>query len=364
VRLVPLVEIRAAFLAEIEPVAMAHVATGKAGKLVLAEDVLASADMPAKAIALKPGYAVASRSTGGASSYMPVGLPLMPILVEAGDALPAGTDAIADAEDVREAGGGVEILATIAPGRHVRRAADDLALGRIVVAAGTRLRPEQIAVLCAAGIGAVSVCTPAVMIMAPPGACASAAMLMDLSSQTGAQADIVCVPQPRLADTLCSLGTADLVLLAGWTGAAFAAAARALAETGNIIAQGLAALPGAAMGCGFVEAQGGRRVPAVLVPDRLEDTLAAWLLLARPCLDRLAGATPRCGSASLPLARKIASAPGMLDLALVRREGDMWKPLAVGDISWNAIAAAQAWLAIDVDSEGFAAGEIVEAEYL
>jgi molybdopterin biosynthesis enzyme len=36
----------------------------------------------------------------------------------------------------------------------------------------------------------------------------------------------------------------------------------------------------------------------------------------------------------------------------------------VGDISWAALAEADAWLAIPAESEGFAAGEIVEAEFL
>jgi molybdopterin biosynthesis enzyme len=54
----------------------------------------------------------------------------------------------------------------------------------------------------------------------------------------------------------------------------------------------------------------------------------------------------------------------MAELALLKREADRWKPLAAGDISWAAMADADAWLAIPAQSEGFAAGEIVEAEFL
>jgi molybdopterin biosynthesis enzyme len=102
----------------------------------------------------------------------------------------------------------------------------------------------------------------------------------------------------------------------------------------------------------------------VLLPGRLEDTLAAWLLLARPCLDCLTGLAAERPSAARPLARKIASASGMAELVLLKREADRWKPLAAGDISWAAMADADAWLAIPAQSEGFAAGEIVEAEFL
>jgi molybdopterin biosynthesis enzyme len=117
------------------------------------------------------------------------------------------------------------------------------------------------------------------------------------------------------------------------------------------------------MACGFVDAER-HSAPIVLLPGRLEETLAAWLMLARPCLDRLAGFTGARPAAAQPLARKIASAPGMVDVALVTSEAHRWKPLAAGDISWAAIAEADAWLAIPAESEGFAAGEIVQAEFL
>jgi molybdopterin biosynthesis enzyme len=338
-------------------------ATAKAGGLVLAEDVVASANLPAEALALQRGYAMPSRATVGASAYLPSLLPKMPTLVEAGETLPAGSDAILDPEDVREAAGGAEVVALIPPGRHVRTAGGDIATGRVIVSAGARLKGAHVAVLRAAGFTEVLVRVPGVILVGPQGSCASAALVMDWAAQAGADVNIAYVPQARLAGALRSAAGADLVLVAGWSGAGFEAAARALAESGRIVARDLAVSPGAAMACGFIGLDGPPG-PAVLLPGRLEETFAAWLLLARPCLDRLTGLAAGRPCAALPLARKIASKPGLVDLALVKREADRWKPLAAGDISWAALADADAWLAIPADSEGFAAGEIVEAEFL
>jgi molybdopterin molybdotransferase len=363
VRLVPLVEARTVFLSEIAPVASTSMATAKAGGLVLAGDVLAPTDVPPKAVALERGYAIASRATVGASSYLPSLLANMPTLVEAGGALPPGSDAILEAEDVREAPGGAEVIAAVPPGRHVRGAGGDLAGAQVIVPAGTRLKGAQIAVLRASGITEVPVRVPGLVIVAPQGSCASAALVMDLAAQAGADVNIAYVPQTRLAGALRSAAGADLVLVAGWSGAGFRAAVCALHEAGRLVTCDLAVSPGAATACGFV-ASAENSAPAILLPGRPEETLAAWLMLARPGLDRLTGFTGARPSAALPLTRKIASAPGMVDLALVRRQEDKWKPLAAGDISWSAIAEADAWLAIPAESEGFASGEIVEAEFL
>ncbi|MBV9202830.1 MAG: hypothetical protein JOY83_24460 [Alphaproteobacteria bacterium] len=362
-RLVALADARTAFLAKIEPVARSGMATAKAGGLVLAEDVAAPADFPAMSIALEAGYAIASRLSVGASAYLPNLLPQMPAFVEAGAALPAGCDAILDPQDVRETPGGAEIIAAIAPSRHVRQAAGDLAAGRAIVSAGARLLGSQIAVLRAAGLNEVPVRVPQVVLMAPKGSCASASLVMDFVAKAGADVSIAYVPESRLAGALASAGSADLALVAGWGGAAFRSAVDALAASGRLVARDLAVSPGAAMACGFIDADG-RSTPLVLLPGRIEETLAAWLLLARPALDQLAGFPGPRPTTVLPLARKIASGPGMVDLALVKRQVDRWKPLGVGDISWAAIGEAEAWLAIPSESEGFAAGEIVEAEFL
>ncbi len=85
--------------------------------------------------------------------------------------------------------------------------------------------------------------------------------------------------------------------------------------------------------------------------------------LALPVLDALSGLWPR-QPVTLPLARKIASSVGITELVLLEEIEGRWMPLAVGDLSLDAIARADAWLAVPGAAEGYAAGTPVDAYML
>ena len=72
----------------------------------------------------------------------------------------------------------------------------------------------------------------------------------------------------------------------------------------------------------------------------------------------------RGSAVTLPLARKIASSVGIAEIVLLERNDGAWMPLAVGDLSLETIARADAWLAVPGGSEGFAAGTPVDAYML
>ena len=67
---------------------------------------------------------------------------------------------------------------------------------------------------------------------------------------------------------------------------------------------------------------------------------------------------------TLPLARKIASSVGIAEIVLLERDDGAWMPLAVGEMSLETIARADAWLAVPGGSEGYAAGTPVDAYML
>ena len=91
------------------------------------------------------------------------------------------------------------------------------------------------------------------------------------------------------------------------------------------------------------------------LPGAPDQAFAAWWTLALPVLDRLSGRRPR-KTLNLPLARKIASGVGIAEIVLLERKQGAWMTLAVGDLSLDAIARAEAWLAVPGGAEGFAAG--------
>jgi hypothetical protein len=61
------------------------------------------------------------------------------------------------------------------------------------------------------------------------------------------------------------------------------------------------------------------------------------------------------------LARKIASSIGISEIVLLQQADRCWLPLACGELSLEAIAGADAWLAVSAVSEGYAAGTPVDA---
>jgi hypothetical protein len=84
------------------------------------------------------------------------------------------------------------------------------------------------------------------------------------------------------------------------------------------------------------------------------------LAVARPTLDRLTLHAPR-QAVIRPLLRKIASPIGFAELVLLKAVDGNWAPVASGDLPLGQIAAADAWLIVPGDSEGYAAGTQVGA---
>jgi molybdopterin biosynthesis enzyme len=191
-----------------------------------------------------------------------------------------------------------------------------------------------------------------------PGNDEAAQMIADHARVAGADATAVTADARDAASMARALDitTCDVVLTIGGTGVGnHDHAVTALAARGEVLAHGIALQPGRTVAVGAIA-----KVPVIAVPGSPTEAFAAWLALIRPVLDRLSARQPR-KAVTLPLARKIASHVGLAEIALVAEEQGTWLPLAVGDLSLQAIARADAWLAVPGDSEGFAAGERVDA---
>ena len=150
----------------------------------------------------------------------------------------------------------------------------------------------------------------------------------------------------------------DLLVIVGGSGVGRTdASVIALAERGEVIAHGLALQPGRTAAVGRIG-----QTPAVVVPGAPDQALAVWWTIVLPALDRLAERQRR--TASLPLARKIASSVGIAETVLLERSADAWMPMAIGDLPLETVARADAWLLVSGDSEGYAAGTPASAYLL
>jgi molybdenum cofactor synthesis domain-containing protein len=170
VALIPFAEARAHVVDGCPPIAAAapaldiHAALG----CVLAADVIAAEAVPPFANSAMDGFAVRSADVAGANEDRPVRLPVVGMVaagdagdvpVEAGTAvrimtgapMPPGADAVVPVEASRGVDGAVDLYAAPPVGRHVRPAGDDVAVGSLVLAGGTRLEPAHLGVLAAVG---------------------------------------------------------------------------------------------------------------------------------------------------------------------------------------------------------------------
>jgi molybdopterin molybdotransferase len=341
----------------VEPIPMP---LDKASGYVAAEMPALGRSLPAQNMAVLDGWALCSLDLAGASHYSPVPLSQQPRWVETGEALPEGCDCVLRSDLVEQHGPLMQALAEASPGQGARRAGEDIAARRPLVLAGRRLCAADLLVLNGTGCGVVMVRSPVLSLinLAPSdGARLTAEFIATLAREAGARVKIETATRDVQAITKAlAHASGDLVVLVGGTGGGRTdCVAQALANAGTLIAHGIALQPGettAAARCGAA--------PVVALPGLPAHALAAYLLLVQPLIDLFSARLPRQG-VSLPLSRKIASAVGIAEVALVCREADTWQALAVGDLSLDHIRMADAWLAVGGDSEGYAAGVAVEA---
>jgi molybdopterin biosynthesis enzyme len=156
-----------------------------------------------------------------------------------------------------------------------------------------------------------------------------------------------------------ALGTdeADAIVVVGGTGTGRNdRSAASLARAGRLPVHGIALAPGETAGFGFAAHR-----PVLLLPGRLDAALSVWLMLGRPLLDRLSGATtPAEAPQTLTLARKVTSTVGVTELILVRRSGTQAEPLASRFWPLSGIARADGYIVISPESEGASAGSAVQ----
>ena len=141
---------------------------------VLAEDVIATLDVPAHTNSAMDGYALhgADLDKDGAARLQVIGRALAGVpfsgtvaagscvQVMTGAVMPAGTDTVVMQEECTRSDDRVQINAGQRPGQNVRQAGEDMARGSAVLQAGVRLQSAHIGVLASLGLAEVRVHRP------------------------------------------------------------------------------------------------------------------------------------------------------------------------------------------------------------
>jgi molybdopterin molybdotransferase len=351
IRLTPLAEVTARIDALVKPIAPRRVAITAAVGQVLAEDVVVGAAVPTGTRALRDGFVVAAEALSDASSYAPV--QLAPTQrVDAGEALPAGTDAVAPLDTVIERDGRFAAIAPVAPGDGVLTAGGDVKAGTLLLRTGAVVRATDAATFAAAGIAEIVVRAPRVCVArarAGHDPIITAAVKLLASAIAAAGGVVHCA-----ADAAAALADAEAgaIIVVGGTGTGRNdLSVRALAASGQVEVRGVALAPGETTTFGMV----GPR-PVLLVPGRLDAALAVWLTLGRHLVARLTDSFGDVSGTLALLTRKHASPLGLAEVVPVYQSGDQAEPIGSGYWPLQAIARANGWILVPSDSEGYPAG--------
>jgi molybdopterin molybdotransferase len=338
-----------------EPIPPREVRIAAALGRVLAADVIVP-PRPTFPLALRDGWAIQSDLTADAGAYSPIPLP-MAQRIDAGEPLPAGTDAVAPLDTVELRSGTAAIMAPLASGEGVLAAGAD-ATGAAFLAAGTCLTRVRIAGLAAADVQRVVIREPRVRVTCarsrrdPIIDAAAAFTARAIAAQGGvALIDEVAADTAPLADALREEDTDAVIAIGGTGGGRNDASVRTLASLGGLEVHGIALSPGETVAFGAIGAR-----PVLLLPGRLDAALAAWLVLGARMLRRLAASIEEPPPINVALARKVASSLGMAEVIPVRRNGSGAEPLAQGYWPLCAIARADGWILVPPEREGYAAG--------
>ncbi len=299
--------------AGVETVAL-HEADGR----VLATDILAPVDLPPFANSAVDGYAVGLADLEG-RAVLPVagrlaaGMAADQALrpgtarrIFTGAALPPGADTVFMQEDVQQAAGGVRFPPGLRAGANTRPAGEDIAAGALALAAGSRLRPQDVAVAAALGLGELAVRRRVRVALfstgdelvepgARPGPAqrfdSNRALLAALVRRAGAAVtDLGILPdlQDAIAAGLqAAAGAHDLILTSGGVSAGEEDHVRAALEAeGRLVFWRLAIKPGRPVAMGGV---GG--VPFLGLPGNPVAAFVTFARIARPMLAALGGET-------------------------------------------------------------------------
>jgi putative molybdopterin biosynthesis protein len=320
--------------------------------------------------------------------------------VDTGDPMPAGTDTVVERERVQHGADGSAWVTGPAPrGLHVRARGEDFRAGQLLIPAGHRLRPADLAAAAAAGHAALEIARRPVAAIIPTGdeiqpvgsalkpgevTDSNSLMLALRAGETGARPLVSNVqpddPDALAADVRRAALAADLVLvIAGSSAGRSDHTAAVLAQVGGLAVRGVAVRPGHPVLLGY--AGPGRMradqpvtpVPVIGVPGYPLAAAVIFELFAVPLLAALQGRQPPDRPwQRVQLACDWTSSPDVEDwvpLSLTSAPAGTQASCAVvatpsrhGAGAVSRLMRAHAWWPIPIGQGQFARGEHIDVQ--
>ena len=359
---------------------------------VLAQDVIATADVPPFSRAAMDGYALRAADTAGASTARPAVLTWIEKVftgqmpqrtigqgqcteIATGAPMPAGADAVVMVEQTAADDTRIQIFAAAEPGQNIGRQGADIRTGQTVMRAGDVLNASRVGALAALGLAHVDVyARPRVAILSTgneivdPGQPLAPGHIYDINRFTLAavieEHGGVAVPHRTAADTIADLSRAveecledDVLVFSGGTSVGERdLILDALRSKGEVLFHGISVKPGKPTAFGLVHGR-----PFFGMPGYPSSCLSNAHILLVPALRRIARLPPHAvKTVTLPLARRVVSARDRHQFYTVRVADGAAIPAfkASGDIT--SMSQADGYFEIAAETEVVEQGEPVE----
>ncbi|NHM28472.1 molybdopterin biosynthesis protein [Desulfofundulus sp. TPOSR] len=363
------------------------VAVEEARGRVTAAPVYARVSSPHYHAAAMDGYAVKAALTFGASETAPRQLAVgsEAIMVDTGDPLPEGCDAVIMVEDVHFVSPEVlEITQPVYPWQHVRPIGEDIVATEMIVPANHRVRPVDIGGLLAGGVTEISVHPRPRVAILPTGTELvepgrelrpgdiidyNSRMLAGLVSEWGGdpvRKKITADDFEALRQSLLeALQESDVVLInAGSSAGSEDYTAEVIRSLGRVLVHGVATRPGKPVILGEVDGR-----PVIGVPGYPVSAYLCADLFVKPIIYKKLGSVPPARrKIEATVSRKLVSSLGVEEFVRVKlgQVGDkiIATPISRGAGIVMSLIRADGIVRVPRLSEGYGAGQAVPVELL
>ena len=378
------------------------VSVGESLGRVTAEPLYAAISAPHYHACAMDGIALAAKVTFGATATTPVVVqPDDYVVVDTGDPLPEGCDAVIMIEDVVYAEGDsvenlgscpVTLFASIAPWGNVRQIGEDICAGEMLLTSNVRIEAAAMGAMLAAGVQEVSVVKRPVVGIIPtgdevvaPSANPKPGDVMEFNStifsgmvrEWGGEPVVypIVKDKPDLVRDAVqrAVEECDIVLLnAGSSAGRDDYSSRAVAEVGEVLYHGIAIKPGkpAILGCASKGAGEDAGVAAIVgVPGYPVSGIIVVESIVKPIIERLRGcAVGREEVVEATLTRPCMSSLKYEEFVRVRLGvvggNTVATPLSRGAGVVTSFVKADGILTVPQNTEGFEAGQSVPVRLL
>jgi len=331
------------------------------------------------------GISVRARDTFGASENNPVVLPADKYtVVDTGDPIPDGHDAVVMVEDVTEAEGGVSLLSAVYPWQNVRQVGEDICMGDMIAPSRTKITPSLCGALLAGGITKLEVIKKPLVGIIPTGdeivpptenpkkgdiiefnSSIFSSMVMEWGGESRVYPIVKDKKELIRAALEKAMGECDAVLiLAGSSAGRDDYTCEIIKELGTVAVHGIAVKPGKPAVLG--KAKG---VPVVGLPGYPVSAIVIMENIVRELVYRLSGQTaPEREKVKAVLGKRLVSSLKYREFVRVTLgkvgDGFVAVPLTRGAGVVTSFTKADGILEIHQNSEGIEQGEIVEVTLL